>query len=101
MATTRAKATNKDADPQSGAPDLTADIRQLREDIARLADDLRKTGSRSVSRAQQAARESAEDLRGSAEEWQDDVAKTVREKPFTALALAVGVGWLLAMMTRR
>lgn len=101
MAMTSAKTTNKDVDPQTGTPDLNADIRLLREDIAKLADDLRKTGNRSVSRAQQAARESAEGLRDSAEEWQKDVAETVRMRPFTALALALGVGWLLAMITRR
>lgn len=96
-----AKSTNRDTGARPDDPDLTADIRQLRDDIATLTEHLKETGNRSVSRARQAARESADQLRGSAEEWQHEMAETVREKPLTALALAAAAGWLLAMITRR
>ncbi|WP_173934118.1 DUF883 family protein [Chelativorans sp. Marseille-P2723] len=96
MATSSAKSADQDSGAAAGArtDDITADIRQLREDIAKLAEDLRRTGTKSVSRARQAARDSAE-------EWQDDVSEAVREKPLTALALALGAGWLLGMIMRR
>jgi len=54
-----------------------------------------------MSRARRAAWEQADQLRDSAEELQDDVIEAVREKPLTALALAAGAGFLLAMMMRR
>jgi ElaB/YqjD/DUF883 family membrane-anchored ribosome-binding protein len=81
--------------------DVEADIQQLKEDIARLKDHLMQVGNRSMSRARRAALEQADQLRGSAEEFQDDEIETVREKPLTALALAAGAGFLFAMMMRR
>lgn len=80
---------------------MRSDIEQLRRDIAKLSEDLKKTGNRSMSRVRQAATESADQLRGTASDLQDDLAETVREKPLTALAMAAGVGFLFAMIMRR
>ena len=101
MATTGGKSTSRDTDAQREEPDLATDIRQLREDISKLTEHLMETGNRSMWRARRAAMEGADQLRDSAEEWQSDMAQAVREKPFTALALAAGVGWLVAMIMRR
>lgn len=101
MATTGAKGSKDDDAAQAEAQTMNADIQQLREDIARLTEHLRQTGNRSMSRARQAAQEGADQFRGSAEEVQHDLTEAVREKPLTALALAAGVGFLFAMMTRR
>lgn len=95
MAATGTKGRDRSTGAQTvGEPDLAADIQQLREDVARLTEHLRETGNRSMSRAREAAMESAE-------EWQHDLTEAVREKPITALALAAGAGWLFAMMMRR
>ncbi|WP_265515728.1 DUF883 family protein [Nitratireductor luteus] len=94
MATTAEKASNRSTGTRGGTENLESDIQRLRDDIAKLTEDMRKMGNRSLSRARQAATESAE-------EWQSEITETVREKPFTALAVAAGVGWLLAMMMRR
>ncbi|WP_309085111.1 hypothetical protein [Chelativorans sp.] len=80
---------------------LDSDIQQLRSDIARLSEHLMQLGNRSVSQARRAALEQADQLRGTAEEFQDDVIEAVREKPITALALAAGAGFLFALMMRR
>lgn len=80
---------------------LESDIKQLREDVSLLSEHIREIGSRSMNRAQQAAKEGAEQLRGTAEDVQEEVAEMVREKPFTALALAAGIGYLFALISRR
>lgn len=80
---------------------LENDIKQLREDVSLLSEHIREIGSRSMSRAQRAARDGADQLRGTAEDVQEEVAEMVREKPFTALALAAGIGYLFALISHR
>ncbi|WEX10043.1 hypothetical protein [Chelativorans sp. AA-79] len=105
MATTGSRAPKDDAPKESNeraeSRNLEADIQQLRDDISQLTEHLMQLGNRSMFRARRAASEQADHLRGSAEEFQDDVIESVREKPITALALAAGAGFLLAMMMRR
>jgi len=97
---------------QSDARDLEADIRQLREDIATLRDQIAKTGQHSYGAARRAASEGVdqlraqgeaaiEGLRSNARDMEDQLAATVREKPITALAIAAGVGYFLALLSRR
>ena len=107
MATTTGAKPGRD-DTQRGSngegmenKDLTSDIQQLRQDIAQLTDHVMEVGNRSVSRARRMASQQADQIRGSAEDFQDDVIESVREKPLTALALAAGAGFLLAMIMRR
>src|SRR5690606_37365111 len=92
---------DKDFDPEVGGASVENDIKQLREDIARLSEHMKKIGSRSVYTAQRAAKESAQQLRGTAEDYQEELAEMVREKPFTALALAAGIGYLFALISHR
>ena len=41
------------------------------------------------------------DLRGNAEELEEQLVARVREKPITSLAMAAGLGYLLALIMRR
>jgi ElaB/YqjD/DUF883 family membrane-anchored ribosome-binding protein len=93
-------------------PDLDADVRQLREDIAALREQITKTGQHSYGAARRAATEGVEQLRtqgeaayeglkSNARDVEDRLAATVREKPITALAIAVGIGYFLALLSRR
>lgn len=92
--------------------DIEADIRQLREDIAALAKQVAATGEQSFTAARRAAvdgvaqlREQSEatfdTLRAGARDVEAEVLRSVREKPVTALAIAAGVGYLVALFTRR
>jgi ElaB/YqjD/DUF883 family membrane-anchored ribosome-binding protein len=92
--------------------DLEADIRQLQDDIAKLAKQLAETGQHSYGTARRAASEGVEQLRvqgeaaieglrGNARDLEEQVLASVREKPVTSLAIAAGVGFLFALMTRR
>lgn len=99
--------------------DLEAELAQLREDVARLTEQLAKTGEqlgrtggRTLSAARRAASEGAEQLRVRGEEAVDalksnagdierQVTDAVREKPLTSLAIAAGVGFFFALLSRR
>jgi ElaB/YqjD/DUF883 family membrane-anchored ribosome-binding protein len=92
--------------------DLAADIDQLKADISKLARQLQETGQHSYGAARRAASEGVgqikaqgeaalEQIRANAGDIERQLANTVREKPVTSLAIAAGIGFLLAMMSRR
>lgn len=92
--------------------DLEADIRQLRADMAKLTEQLATTGEHSYSTARRAAKEGVEQLRAQGEaametlrdnarDVEEQVLATVREKPITSLAVAAGIGYLMALLSRR
>lgn len=108
-------AAGKGAKPinEAGAKsDIEADIRQLRADIAKLTEQLATTGEHSYGAARRAAKEGVEQLkvqgeaaieglRSNAKDVEEQILATVREKPITSLAIAAGMGFLLALMSRR
>lgn len=92
--------------------DLEADIRQLKADIEKLTTQLAQTGEHGYGAARRAASEGVEQLRaqgeaalgalrGNAEDIEARVVAHVREKPVTSLAIAAGVGFLFALLSRR
>jgi ElaB/YqjD/DUF883 family membrane-anchored ribosome-binding protein len=97
---------------KSSPEDMEAEIARLRQDVARLAAQLQATGEHSVSAAKRAASEGAEQLRvrgeaavgairANADDIEQQVTDAVREKPITSLAIAAGVGFFLALLSRR
>lgn len=111
MAVTPGKTAKSDIDNPTQS-DIEADIRQLREDIAKLTEQLAKTGQHSYGAARRAANEGVEQLRAQGEaaieglksnarDLEDQLTTTVREKPITALAVALGIGYFLALLSRR
>ena len=92
--------------------DLEADIQQLKDDIAKLAKQLAATGEHSYGAMRRVTTEGADQLRvqgeaaldtirTNAKDIEQQLLTTVREKPVTALAVAAGIGFLFALMTRR
>jgi len=111
MATTTAKSAKGPGDPVT-TEDLQADIARLKEDIATLTRQLAATGEQSVKTARRVAAEGVEqlrtqgeatlaDLRSGARDLEAQIGEAVREKPVTSLAIAAGVGFLFALLTRR
>jgi ElaB/YqjD/DUF883 family membrane-anchored ribosome-binding protein len=109
-----AQAGTKGAEANEGRPadDLAAEIEQLKADIAALTEQLKLTREHSYGAARKVASEGMEQLRAQGEaaleslrEKTDDLEQQltdrVREKPITSLAIAAGVGFLLALMSRR
>lgn len=92
--------------------ELEADIRQLRADIEKLTRQLAATGQHGLGTAKRAAAEGVEqlraqgeaafeNLRGNARDLEEQVLAAVREKPVTSLAIAAGIGFLFAHLSRR
>lgn len=92
--------------------DLEAEVARLRADIARLTEQIAVTGEHGYAAAKRAAGEGVEQLRVKGEAAVDairsnvsdverQVVDAVREKPFTALAIAAGVGYFFALLSRR
>ena len=111
MATTASQTTRAPGEKVT-QEDLQADIAQLKQDIAALAKQLARTGERSVNTARRAANEQVSqlraqgeatlaDLRSGAEDMEAELVAAVREKPITSLAIAAGVGFLFALISRR
>ncbi len=112
MATAASRSEKSENGGRVSTRDLETDIQQLRDDIAKLAKQMTATGEHSYSAARRAATEGADQLRlqgeaaletirANAKDIEQQVLTTVREKPVTALAVAAGIGFLLALMTRR
>jgi ElaB/YqjD/DUF883 family membrane-anchored ribosome-binding protein len=107
-------AAGKTANQQTAADvsELEADIRQLKADIDKLTRQLAATGQHGYGTAKRAAAEGVEQLRaqgeaamdslrGGARDLEDQLVANVREKPMTSLAIAAGVGFLFAVLSRR
>jgi len=107
-----ATAAGKSATNQATTADLEADIEQLKADIQKLTEQLARTGQHGYGAARRAAADGVEQLRaqgeaaldsmrGSAEDIEAQLIAKVREKPVTSLAIAAGVGFLFALLSRR
>lgn len=102
-ASERAKAANED---------LVKQIEVLKKEVAHLSDELKRSKQRTAGAAKKAASDgmealkaqgevALESLRENADEFEAELSRHVREKPVTSLAVAAGVGFLLALLARR
>lgn len=107
-----AAAAGKTSNGAKSTPDLEAEIRQLKADIEELTRHLAETGQHGYRAAKTAAAQGAdqmrvqgeaayEALRESAHDLEDRFLASVREKPVTSMAVAAGVGFLVALLARR
>lgn len=91
---------------------LEDQIAQLQDDLRGIADTLSRMSGEKVTEARGVARTEARHLQSQAKHVIDDVQdqagameaqlkETIREKPLTAVASAVGIGFLLALLSRR
>ena len=97
---------------RSAAPDgLEAQVAQLQSDIKSITQTLQRMGESKVGEVQGLAKRRAADLRGKGEEmlesaqdefnaFEKQIKDTIREKPLTAVAGALAMGFILAVITR-
>ncbi|MET0169449.1 MAG: hypothetical protein ABW191_03615 [Aliihoeflea sp.] len=92
--------------------ELEAEVERLRSDVTTLKDQLSAAGQNSYDSAKRVASSgienlkvrseaAIEDIREQAHDYEAQLTDAVREKPISALAIAAGVGFVLALLTRR
>lgn len=69
---------------------LAADVEQLREDFSRLSDTFSRLTGEQIDRAQTKATDTAAEAEAA-----------IRRNPLSAMAIALGLGFLFGVMTRR
>ena len=110
--TSRPMGSDENLDEGGLVSEMEAQIDALKAEIASLTRQISASGGRSIDALRKAAAGSTDDLmaqgeaaleglRTGARDMEEQVAEAVREKPMTALALAAGVGFLVARKARR
>jgi ElaB/YqjD/DUF883 family membrane-anchored ribosome-binding protein len=90
---------------------LEAQVAQLQQDIKAITETLGKLTGEKVEDAKQLAsaelrllrrrgQHALDDAQEQAMEVEQQLKDTIREKPFTAVATALGIGFVLALLTR-
>lgn len=106
----RASATRASSKPREAQ--LEDQVAQLQDDIKSIAATLARLSNEKVSEVRDVARSEARHLQRQGQHVIDDVQDqasamemqlkdTIREKPLTAVASAVGIGFILALLSRR
>ncbi len=120
MAPARAAATSRRAAAGNGtrsrrsrpqSDDIEAQVTQLQSDLKSITQTLARMGENKVDEVKGAARQRAAELRAKGEEVVDNaqdefsafekqIKDTIRDKPLTAVAGAMALGFLIAVITR-
>lgn len=88
------------ADAEVGTTDLQADLIALRADLQALAGDVSALGRNQITRARSQASEFARAGNQAIEDMEGNLIEAVRERPLQSLALAFGLGYVVAMFNR-
>ena len=94
------------------ASDIEAQLQQLREDIRNLARSVAAAGNEKADEVKGKARRAASDAadaslqmvdaaREQAKSLERDLERQIRSNPLQSVAIAAGVGFLFALITRR
>jgi ElaB/YqjD/DUF883 family membrane-anchored ribosome-binding protein len=105
---TRARRSTRATPP---ADDLEAQVAQLQSDIKSITQTLQRLGEDKVGEVRGMAKSRAAALKGKGEEmlesaqdefnaFEKQIKDTIREKPLTAVAGALALGFILAVVTR-
>lgn len=84
---------------------LQDDIKQIAATLARMGNDTvssaRDTAKSEAGKAMAKGQHMVDDLSGQASEMERQLKETIRERPLTAVASAVGIGFILALLARK
>lgn len=92
--------------------DIEKQLQQLREDLAALArsvaaagsnkaDDLKHKAKRASNDAMDASAQALDSARAQFQSIERDVERQIRTKPLQSVAIAAGIGFLFALLSRR
>ena len=103
--TNRADSTAKEAQLEDQIAQLQADLKGIASTLAKLTNskvtevrDVATSEARHLQRQGQNVIDDVQDQAGALEQQLKD---TIREKPLTAVASAIGIGFVLALLSRR
>ena len=99
------------ATSRAKADDLEAQVSKLQDDIKSIAQTLTRMGENKVGEVRGMAKNRAAEIKGKGEEliesaqdefgaFERQIKDTIREKPLTAVAGALALGFLIAVITR-
>jgi ElaB/YqjD/DUF883 family membrane-anchored ribosome-binding protein len=98
----RATRNNDDLEDQIGR--LRDDLKAIAASIARLSErkaaDVKDEAEASVSQLIKTGQQAIDEVSTQASALEGDLKRLVREKPLTAIATALGVGFILAVLAR-
>lgn len=91
--------------------ELEAQVAQLQDDLKSIGETLRKLTGEKAGEVRDIAesefrhlkrrgRHMVEEAQDQAEEYEQQLKDTIREKPLTSVATALGIGFVLALLTR-
>lgn len=103
---------SSDTNSAKSTEELQQQIEQLKQDMASIAATLADIGSQKIEQAQDAASDAYKTMYEQGEEFvtsvkqqactiEDQVTDYVQERPLSALAIAAGIGYIFAALTRR
>jgi ElaB/YqjD/DUF883 family membrane-anchored ribosome-binding protein len=99
--------------PRSGSQaEIELQLQQLREDISALAKAVAAAGSNKAEDLKSKARRASNDAMGASAQMMDaaraqavsiekDLERQIRTKPMQSVAIAAGIGFLFALLSRR
>lgn len=105
------RSTKSRAATRSAEADLQVQINRLQDDIKAIANSLTRVGKEKVAEGRGRAKIEYKNLLHTGEQYVDaamdefgqvekQIKDTIRERPLTAVASAIGIGFLLAVLTR-
>jgi ElaB/YqjD/DUF883 family membrane-anchored ribosome-binding protein len=81
--------------------DVQADLEALRRDIASLTQTVASFGGSKIRQASETSQEYMDSARERLMNAEEDIEAYVRSRPLQSLAMAAGVGYVLALLSRR
>lgn len=96
----RVEATTGSAGGATGG-DVQADLEALRRDLASLSQTVASFGSSKIRQAGATSQQYVDSARDTIMNAEEDIEAYVRAKPLQSLAMAAGVGYVLALLSRR
>ncbi|MEN0652211.1 MULTISPECIES: DUF883 family protein [Hyphobacterium] len=92
-----AKATTEDTE----MADIQKDLSALRKDVNKLVEDLARLAEAEVEQGVDSTKKLARKAGKQVEQTEDRTREMIRENPFAACGIALGAGFLGALMLRR
>jgi len=97
--------TSKQQSLEDQVSQLQTDLKGIADTLARISGDkvaeARDTAKGEVRHLQRQAQHVLDDVQTQASAFESELKGTIRERPLTAVASAIGIGFLLALLTRR